>query len=76
MDSLLAERPLLGYPGARVELHEIVCDREYRVEIHDPVGCEVWKPVTKQDAADMYFHPFVFGYEYCAERIETFEDGA
>lgn len=74
--TLLADRELQGYPGARVELH--VQGRNYVVEVHDAVGCEVWRPVTKREAADMFFHPFVYGYQYRAQRDDTyeFEDGA
>lgn len=72
----LAERPLLGYPGATVALY--IEDRDYTVVIDDPQSQEVWKPTTKAEAADMYFHPFCFGYEYSGSNQSNYggEDGA
>jgi hypothetical protein len=72
--TLLGERPLLGFPGTSIRL--FVDGRNYSVEIHDPVGCEVWKPATKADAASMYIHPFCHGYNYRAERPDYDEDAA
>lgn len=71
----LAERPLLGYPGATVALY--VEDRDYTVVIDDPASQEVWKPSTRKEASDMYFHPFCFGYTYVGN-TSTYEgeDGA
>ena len=70
----LAERDLLGYPGAKVALH--VEGRSYKVTITDPQGQIVWKPVTKADASSMYFHPFVHGYNYRSASTYEGEDGA
>jgi hypothetical protein len=58
--TLLSSRPLLGWPGIRVELH--TRGRHLEVQIHDSVGLTTWKPVTRAEAKDMYFHPFVYGY--------------
>jgi hypothetical protein len=58
----LAERPLPGFPGAKVALH--VEDRDYTVVITDPEGDITWKPITKADASSMYVHPFCHGYTY------------
>ena len=61
--TLLAERELLGYPGARVELHT---ERDtISVIIYDPSGIIKWGPTqSRAIARDWYFHPFVFGYNY------------
>ena len=60
VDTLLASRDLLGYPGSRIELH--VDGRNLRVDIIDPVGVTTWVPNSRSEARDMYFHPFVYGY--------------
>lgn len=71
----LAERPLLGYPGATVALY--IEDRDYTVVIDDPASQEVWKPATKAEAVAMYFHPFVYGYTYTGNGSSyQGEDGA
>ena len=74
--SELAERQLLGYPGAKVTLH--VEDRDYTVVITDPQGDIVWKPPTKADASSMYVHPFCHGYNYRPATSSNYEgeDGA
>jgi hypothetical protein len=74
---LLADRPLLGYPGATVELHvEGAIGDNYRVLVRDSVRCLEWETRSKRDAADRYFHPFVFGYSAPTfDNLDT-EDGA
>jgi hypothetical protein len=72
----LAERQLLGYPDASISLS--IEDRDYSVVIRDHTGSTVWKPTTKFEAKEMYFHPFVYGYEYPAQNGSNYdgEDGA
>ena len=72
----IAERPLLGYPDTTVSL--TIEDRDYRVTIKDHVGLTQWTAHTKYEAKEMYFHPFVYGYEYPQRNgsTETEDDGA
>ena len=71
----LANRPLLGYPGASVALH-IEGNDTYRVRVTDPAGTREWVAKTKRAAKEMYFHPFVYGYEYPNTSTYEGEDGA
>lgn len=76
MSDVLAERPLLGYPDASISLS--IEDRDYTVTINDHTGVTQWKPTTKFEAKEMYFHPFVYGYSYPARNNSSYEgeDGA
>jgi len=77
MSSLLAERELLGYPGCKVTLSVDFKMGKMAVQIHDPVGVLTWQPATRREAADMFFHPFVFGYKAPdLSRPHTEDDGA
>lgn len=70
----LAQRPLLGFPNTTVSL-AVEGERNYRVTITDPVGQTQWVPTTEYEAKEMYFHPFVYGYN--APNLEyDGEDGA
>ena len=78
MTSVLAERELLGYPGCKIALSVDFATRDMAVEIHDPMGVLTWKPTTRKEAADMFFHPFVFGYKApdLTTRTNLEDDGA
>lgn len=63
--ALLAERELLGYPGTVVQLHVESDTRveRFEIQIHDPCVLLTWRPATRAEAKEMYFHPFCYGYE-------------
>jgi len=58
---LVADRPLLGF-NAEIELHLEFSPDAYRVRIHDACGVVEWEPRDREQAKDMFFHPFAFGY--------------
>ena len=71
---LLAERELPGYPGATVELQ--TDGKRHAVSVKDQAGGKfLGQTESRLIAKDMYFHPFVYGYNYTnIERGE--EDGS
>lgn len=63
MDTLLAERELPGYPGARAELH--ILNHVVTTLVRDTSGEVVlYNGHDRRRAKDCFFHPFVFGYQY------------
>ena len=64
MESLLSERPLLGYPNVRVQLH-VYPKGDACVLVEDSAGTfALYTGDDRKRAKDAYFHPFVNGYEY------------
>ena len=67
----LAERPLLGYPGAEAKLY--VNGDNYTVT----VGHMTFGPTeSRAIAKDWYFHPFCYGYEYQREDDDSVLDSS
>lgn len=62
MPKLLADRPLMGYPGVTVELH--IAPPPYGVGYQVRCGGETWEVDNTKDAKDIYFHPFCYGYDF------------
>ncbi len=58
----LATRELYGYPDTTAELHVNFTDNTFEVVVIDPIGEYHLTPDTREQAKDMYFHPFAYGY--------------
>lgn len=69
-DTMVDERPILGYPDLRITLYALVLEdnsEEYVVVIRgDNVG-RIWNTRCRAQAKDYYMHPFVFGFEYSVQ---------
>lgn len=69
----LATRPLLGYPDANITL--LFEEGNIAVVITDHRAITRWEPRDRHQAKEMFFHPFVHGYEYPSHEYQG-EDGA
>jgi hypothetical protein len=66
---VVAERSLGGF-NAEIELDLEFSPDVYVVRITDPVGVIEWRPQTRREATDMFFHPFAYGYTYSVDNID------
>ena len=69
---VVAERSLGGF-NAEIELHLEFSPDEYLVRIIDSCGVVEWKPGSREEAKDMYFHPFAYGY---TASVAEYDDAA
>lgn len=58
---LVGDRNILGFK-AKIEIHMDFSPDRYRVVITDAIGETTWEPDTREQAKDMFFHPFAYGY--------------
>lgn len=79
---LLSTREVPGYPDLEVTLFvdQQGEQEKYAVVVRDRTQVTQWDTTTRKEAADRYFHPFCYGYEYPQritwEDVEPRDDGA
>ncbi len=58
---IVADRKIMGY-NAEIELHMDFSPESYSVKVFDPCGVFELEARDREQAKDMFFHPFAYGY--------------